>query len=102
MKDDNRDLLELKISLTDSFMETLRSFRLKAACLLAFVIFGYVVREQAFHPDPSTWESRLMWWLCVVAGSFALTLIVGTTVWLWRLERERARSLRDGWGKGGG
>lgn len=91
MNDDKPDLYALRLKAVISFMESLRKIRLMATVVLAIVVMG-IPMIQAIGTDLSGWMERLAWWLTVVFGSLCLTIIVGVTVMLWRLAKERDRA----------
>ncbi|HAZ7915601.1 TPA: hypothetical protein J7111_004624 [Escherichia coli] len=91
MNDDKPDLYALRLKAVISFMESLRKIRLRATVVLAIVVMGNPV-IQSIGTDLTGWMASLAWWLTVVFGSLCLTIIVGATVMLWRLEKERDRA----------
>lgn len=93
MNDETPDLYMLRLRALFSFMGSLRRHRLNATTSLAIVVLGYLLL-QSIGVDPASWMARLAWWLSMVCGSLCLSIIAGTTLMLWRLEKERDRAFR--------
>nr|AGH89372.1 hypothetical protein [uncultured bacterium] len=94
MNDDEPNLYVLKLQAIFRFMDSLRAHRLRATAVLAMVMISSLVVR--LLDVPGGWMERLAWWLSVACGALCLTVIVGATLLLWRLAKERDRVMRGG------
>lgn len=94
MSNDQNDLRDLKLMVLDDLMRSLMKHRRQALVSLLMVLVATLLVQTL---DPNEMPGvivRVGQFFAVAALGLCSTVYLGATVWLWRLRKERADTLR--------